>query len=379
LYSAFIQAIYDRIKPLNSLESNRFLTLSVAQFKTHTPEKREKEFVINYWHYKCFPKRAGGDVGEFEENYAKHVWKHYTKHFHLFKEITEMFLEDLKTGKLGSHPAVSKINENMATVIKYEAFHHYVSQFKYNYPYQTTVIDFKISMRDYLDYFRTEILDNIILLNKDDRKAYLNRLKYELANKKQHAYTTQKTIDKWFLKYNVQSDDADWASKKDNELYKILSSDPPKFEEEFKDNFNRDTHAIQSDFYNYYYGFYLDAALDFIEEQIKELNPLHLLSAYENQAQQVLQPTTPKLKVNISVPQLAYLFKMLNDIKPAIFDIETKTELSNFIAANFITKATKKEGIKAKSVYNHFSNTEKKVANDWIVILKKMLESSRKV
>ena len=43
---------------------------------------------------------------------------------------------------------------------------------------------------------------------------------------------------------------------------------------------------------------------------------------------------------------------MLNDVKPEIFDIEAKTELSNFIAANFITKATEKEGIKPKSVYN---------------------------
>ena len=76
---------------------------------------------------------------------------------------------------------------------------------------------------------------------------------------------------------------------------------------------------------------------------------------------------------------LIYLFKMLNDVKPEIFDIEAKTELSNFIAANFITKATEKEGIKPNSVYNLFSNTEKKVANYWVDILKKMLEDARKV
>ena len=70
---------------------------------------------------------------------------------------------------------------------------------------------------------------------------------------------------------------------------------------------------------------------------------------------------------------------MLNDVKPEIFDIEAKTELSNFIAANFITKATEKEGIKPKSVYNLFSDTDKKVANYWVDILKKMLEDARKV
>ena len=51
----------------------------------------------------------------------------------------------------------------------------------------------------------------------------------------------------------------------------------------------------------------------------------------------------------------------------------------NFIAANFITKATEKEGIKPKSVYNLFSDTDKKVANYWVDILKKMLEDARKV
>ncbi len=66
-----------------------------------------------------------------------------------------------------------------------------------------------------------------------------------------------------------------------------------------------------------------------------------------------------KLQVNITVPQLVYLFKMLNDIKPQIFDIDTKTELSNFISANFVTKATKKDGISPDSAYNLLTDTDK--------------------
>lgn len=379
LYGEFIQAIYDRIKPLNSHEANRFLTLSVAQFKTHTPERREKDFILNYWHTKWYPNAMDDDVSEHDEKYAKHVWRHYTNHFHLYKDAAEKGLEDFKAGLLGSHPAQVKNNGTMSEPLKYEAFNHYLNQFKYNYPYRTAVFDFKFSMRDYLDYFKTEILDNIIILNKDDRKAYLNKLKYELVNKKQYAYTTQETIDEWLAKYNVESEEAIRAGKKDNELYTILTSEPPEFEDEFAENFNRDTHGIQTDFYNYYYGFYLDTAIAFIIEQINEHNPLQSLSSNGSQAQQPVQSTTPKLKVNITVPQLAYLFKMLNDVKPEIFDIEAKTELSNFIAANFITKATEKEGIKTKSVYNLFSDTDKKVANYWVDILKKMLEDARKV
>jgi hypothetical protein len=365
LYGEFIQAIYDRIKPLNSHEANRFLTLSVAQFKTHTPERREKDFILNYWHTKWFPNAMGDDVSEHDEKYAKHVWRHYTNHFHLYKDAAEKGLEDFKAGLLGSQPAQVKTNGTMTEPIKYEAFNHYLNQFKYNYPYRTAVFDFKFSMRDYLDYFKTEILDNIIILSKDDRKAYLNKLKYELENKKQHAYTTQETIDEWLAKYNVESEEAIRAGKKDNELYTILTSEPPEFEDEFAENFNRDTHGIQTDFYNYYYGFYLDTAITFIVEQINELNPLQSLSSNGSQAHQILSTATPKLKTDLSVPQLALLFKMLNDLKPNIFEVKSEAELHRFISANFETKKSKEDGISTDKLRILFNQPDSKAANFW--------------
>ena len=44
LYGEFIQAIYDRIKPLNSHEANRFLTLSVPSSK-HIHRKEGKNIL----------------------------------------------------------------------------------------------------------------------------------------------------------------------------------------------------------------------------------------------------------------------------------------------------------------------------------------------
>ena len=97
---------------------------------------------------------------------------------------------------------------------------------------------------------------------------------------------------------------------------------------------------------------------------------------------QQLQPQSiphKKLKVNITVPQLTFLFKMLNDLKPDIFDIETKKELSHFIADNFITEATKKDGIKEGSVYNLLTDTDKKTAMFWTEKLSKMIQEARQV
>lgn len=87
----------------------------------------------------------------------------------------------------------------------------------------------------------------------------------------------------------------------------------------------------------------------------------------------------PKLKTNLTVPQLAYLFRLLNDLNPNIFDIEDKTDLSDFIANNFITKATESKGISPQNIYNKFSNVEKVTAKFWAEKLQKMLQEARKV
>lgn len=378
LYAEFIQALYDRVKPLNSHEANRFLTLSVAQFKTHTPEKRFKDFVLNYWHTKWFPNLMSDDVADEDVKYATHIWNHYTNHFHLFSTSIDKAVEDFKAGFIGSQPTHSK-TDAITPTIKYEAFNHYLKQFQYNYPYQTTVFDFKFSMKDYLDYFRTEILENIVHLDKDNRKPYLNKLKYELESKQEHAYTKKETIDEWLTKYNLASEDAIRVDNSNNELYKILATEPPKFEEEFEENFNRDTHGIQTDFYNYYYGTNLVAAIAFIDEQILQLHPLQLLPTSTIPAIQSSPPTNPKLKTNLSVPQLSYLFKMLMDINPPIFDIKTKKELYQFIEANFTTKGKENVGPTVAKLNNLYSDVDKATATFWAEKLSKLLQDARKV
>jgi hypothetical protein len=104
LYGEFIHAIYDRIKPLNSFEINRYLTLSVTQFTTYAPEKREKEFIKKYndayWHPNIIEK-----ISEHEERSARFLLSQYTPHFNLFKEATENTLADFKAGLLGTSHA----------------------------------------------------------------------------------------------------------------------------------------------------------------------------------------------------------------------------------------------------------------------------------
>ncbi|ARV08247.1 hypothetical protein BTO05_00810 [Winogradskyella sp. PC-19] len=102
LYTIFLNAIYERIKPLNDFEINKYLTLSVNQFKTHTPTKRAEIFKRIYNATYWYPNYMEYEEYEYETKYVMHVWKHYANHFHLFKEATENVLQDFKKGLIGS-------------------------------------------------------------------------------------------------------------------------------------------------------------------------------------------------------------------------------------------------------------------------------------
>ena len=102
LYNVFLNAIYERIKPLNDFEINKYLTLSVNQFKTHTPTKRAEEFKRIYHDTYWYPNYMEYNPNQYENKYPVHVWKHYKNHFQLFKEATENILQDFKKGLIGN-------------------------------------------------------------------------------------------------------------------------------------------------------------------------------------------------------------------------------------------------------------------------------------
>lgn len=75
--------------------------------------------------------------------------------------------------------------------------------------------------------------------------------------------------------------------------------------------------------------------------------------------------TNPKLKTNLSVPELALLFKLLKDLKPNIFDIKSEAELHRFISANFETKKTGDKDISRQKLRNLFNQPDAKAAEFW--------------
>src|SRR5690606_16893199 len=87
-----------------------------------------------------------------------------------------------------------------------------------------------------------------------------------------------------------------------------------------------------------------------------------------------------KLKVNISVPQLALLFKMINDLKPSVLNVKSEAELHRFISANFQTISSNPEnGISENKLRILFNQPDLKAIEFWEKHLRTMLADIKKL
>jgi len=127
----------------------------------------------------------------------------------------------------------------------------------------------------------------------------------------------------------------------------------------------------------------------------KLLFPFEFYSIYEMQgiiktelAKHQKQPTNEesntkaneRLKVNMSVPQLALLFKMISNLKPTVLNVNAEAELLRFISANFQTKNSSVEnGISENKLRILFNQPDSKAVEFWEKHLRTMLAEIKKL
>jgi hypothetical protein len=114
------------------------------------------------------------------------------------------------------------------------------------------------------------VLSNLIHLEQDARKPYLNRLKFELNETLQHCHTSQEELNNLYTKYETSEEELLRNRSYTNALHIAINDEPPKFEDTFEEGFNPDTENIQHSFYNFHYGKIILSALDFLNEQAIE-------------------------------------------------------------------------------------------------------------
>ena len=263
LLNEFSKSIYERIRPLNNQEINRYLSLSLQQFKTHTPPKRHKAFLLNYHNTYWFPNVMEYKGEDYADKYATHVWKHYTNNFHLFKEAFQKICDDFKAGLVGT-------NENVKPTITDDNFKIFIKALEYNYPLYDAPISAYHQWKYNLSYLKKEVLSNLIHLDQSARKPYINRLKFELNEELQHAQTTQEDLIKLYDKYETSEEQLLRNRSYENPLHIALYDEPPKFKDTFEEGFNPDTENIQFTFYNFHYGQIITEAISFLNEQAFE-------------------------------------------------------------------------------------------------------------
>lgn len=91
------------------------------------------------------------------------------------------------------------------------------------------------------------------------------------------------------------------------------------------------------------------------------------------------EPKAPPIKTNLSVGDLALLFRMLFELKPDIFDIKTKAELFRFISSNFTTKKSKEGDISIDTITKKFNEPETKSKELWATHLHTLIDFLKKV
>ncbi|MFN8257717.1 MAG: hypothetical protein U0W24_18625 [Bacteroidales bacterium] len=361
----FKQWIYDKVNKYNNFEINKYLTLSLGQFETNKPEAR-KEFLLRmyyiaYWHPNTVPKE---EIEDHYSNFFLYAFRSYNRYFETFKSITEKTLTDFKAGLLGNTGTFQTTPiEQQKVKVQYRDYKHFLKHLEYNYPYETTTMHYIYQLKDDIKHLKKEILDNLINLTQEEKIPYLNRLKVELEPNTENIFAKKEDLLNWTEKYQISLEQIFAHQDTNNELYKILISQPPSFKDTFEDGFNKDTEQIQRDFYNYFYGSELNNALEFIDEQINLMKPGTTESS--------------KMKTNLSVPELAFLFQQLSELKPEIFDVKSKAELHRFISNSFTTKGS--DEISTNKLKILFGEPDAKAASFWTKHFSTLLSKSQKI
>lgn len=126
-----------------------------------------------------------------------------------------------------------------------------------------------------------------------------------------------------------------------------------------------------------YVELYDKGKLPVAHQQTVIIQPINTHEEIKSLPTPLVSPTK-KLKVNLSVEQLAYLFRLLND--EGLINAESNIEIQDFISKNFEThRVGKHKDISKTKLAGAFSTPEASTAKSWIPILKKMWEKAAKI
>lgn len=220
----------------------------------------------------------------------------------------------------------------------------------------------------YYQYYMNLTHNEINIFNKDD---FRNRFHHNFLKKVKRDFHEKllvsledKNFDayKFFSKSKVKIYDRFEDSYKNEIIRKIHTS-------LFHDEKVRPITEEEKDDYKYFLNLishYYDGYVLYFYELYNDYKDGRIVSNYNSKIEKETNSTnTQRLKTSLSVPQLALLFKMLDTLKPKIFENRTEAELHRFISANFETKKSGEDGISTDKLRILFNQPESKSIDFW--------------
>jgi hypothetical protein len=257
---------------------------------------------------------------DYADKYATHVWKHYTNHFHLFKEAIQKVYDDFKAGLTGtSETSKPKIAEDNLRI--------FLKDLEYNYPLENAPISAYHQWKYNLSYLKKEVLSNLIHLEQTARKPYISSVRFQLEELLTHSQITKDELEALYLKYDTTEEQLLLNRSYTNALHIAINDEPPKFKDTFEEGYNPDTENIQFTFYNYHYGEIIREAIKFLNEQAFEYG----FGTKEETPQPPIKtkPSALSFKYKNNISGSVNLTDLMNSLKRSAL-IHQETLLGNF-------------------------------------------------
>ncbi len=192
-----------------------------------------------------------------------------------FEDFREIIKKKVKAIELNSSQT-----EDYQQKINYTNYQKFLALFDFNYLAHPSILFFYNELLVKREQLNQEILNNLVNLSSEEKRAYFEKMKFEINTLLRNPYDKNKEIIEFQDKYDAVDFDIYKSIFAENKLYQILSfpedivdiDNPTEPEKEIMD--------IRFAYYNLYYSDSLKTLLKFIgeQEQIyfpnKELQPL---------------------------------------------------------------------------------------------------------
>lgn len=235
---------------------------------------------------------------------------------------------------------------------------------QFAYPYQYSPITYRSLLEEAWRGFELEAFRNLASLESTAHNGYLNFIRKGIEHNLADIQVSLEELYAWSDAYHPYRDE---ISKEDMKTLTVILDDVhPSQSDGSQDYLYHEKVIPRKDtlsycFYNYCFAYYATSVLRFADEQ------LHKKGASLPAVSETPGTSQFKVKTDLTVPELTYLFKALIDAKIIIADDGEKSQLFNFISRNFASKKKRAEGddISSNAINNAFYGPEDKAVRKW--------------